>query len=81
MWYFDSGASNHMIGSKEMFAHLDAAVASTVRFGDGSTVDIYGRGTVLFQCQNGEHRALTDVYYIPSLKSNTVSLGQLEEHG
>ena len=29
----------------------------------------------------GEHKALTDVYYIPKLKSNIISLGQLEERG
>jgi transposase InsO family protein len=36
---------------------------------------------VLFRCKNGEHRALTDVYYIPELRSSIVSLGQLDEHG
>jgi len=28
-----------------------------------------------------QHKVLTDVYYIPKLKSNIVSLGQLEEKG
>lgn len=28
-----------------------------------------------------EHKVLTDVYYIPKLKSNIISLGQLEEGG
>jgi hypothetical protein len=37
----------------------------SVKFGDGSNVEIRGRGTVIFQCRNGEHRVLTDVYYIP----------------
>ena len=41
-----------------------------VKFGDGSRLAIRGRDTIIFRCQNGEHRALTDVYYIP----------QLEEH-
>ena len=30
---------------------------------------------------NGEHRALTYVYYIPQLRTSIVSLGQLDEHG
>lgn len=38
-------------------------------------------GAVTFQCKNGEHRALTEVYYIPCLRSNIISLGQLEEGG
>ena len=63
-WYLDSGASNHMTGSKDS-SELDGDVTGTVKFGDGSRVAIQGRGTIIFRCQNGEHRALTDVYYIP----------------
>ena len=55
--------------------------AGSVRFGDGSWVQIHGRDTVLFRCKDGEHRALTDVYFIPELRSSIVSLGQLDEHG
>ena len=35
----------------------------------------------MFSCKNGEHRALSDVYYIPQLRTSIVSLGQLDEHG
>jgi hypothetical protein len=35
-----------------------------VHFGDNSVVEIEGRGTVVFNCKNGEHHALTGVYYI-----------------
>jgi nitrogen fixation protein len=31
--------------------------------------------------KNGEHKVLTNVYYIPKLQSNIISLGQLEESG
>lgn len=31
--------------------------------------------------QGGGHKVLTDVYYIPKLRSNIVYLGQLEERG
>ena len=37
-------------------------------------------GTILFQCRNGEYLVLSDVYYIPRLCSNIVSLGQLDEN-
>jgi len=56
-------------------------VGGTVRFGDGRIAEIAGRGTVLFELDNGGHKLLTDVYYIPKLKSNIISLGQLEERG
>ena len=64
-WYLDSGARNHMTGSKAAFSELDDDVTGTVKFGDGSRVAIQGCDTIIFRCQNGEHRALMDVYYIP----------------
>jgi len=44
-------------------------------------VNIEGRGTVLFACKSGEHRALTGVYYIPLLTANIISIGQLDDAG
>ena len=52
-WYLDSGASNHMMGSKEAFSELDGNVTGAVKFGDGSRVAIRGRCTIIFRCQNG----------------------------
>ena len=49
-WYLDSGASNHMTGSREAFSELDGGVTGSVKFGDGSMVEIRGRGTIIFQC-------------------------------
>lgn len=63
-WYLDSGASNHMTGDKVAFTELDDGVVGSVKFGDGTLVDIRDSGTIIFNCQNGEQRALTDVYYI-----------------
>ena len=65
VWFLDTGASNHMTGVRWVFAELDNGVTGTVKFGDGSVVEIQGRGTILFACCNGEHCALTDVYFIP----------------
>jgi transposase InsO family protein len=81
MWILDTGATNHMTGSRSAFAELDTAVTGTVRFGDGSVVRIEGRVTVLFSCRFGEHRGIAGVYYIPRLTANIVSLGQLDRSG
>ena len=80
-WIFDTGASNHMTGSKAAFSDLDTGVTGSVKFGDGSVVRIEGCGTVLFACKNGEHRTLANVYYIPRLTANIISCGQLDEAG
>ncbi|XP_071683669.1 uncharacterized protein [Lolium perenne] len=74
-WYLDTGASNHMTGEEDVFSELDKRITGKVRFGDGSVVDIHGRGTVLFAIDDERHRALTAVYWIPKLKSNIVSIG------
>jgi hypothetical protein len=47
-WFLDTGASNHMLGRRDLFSELDSGVGGTVKLGDGSTVDINGRGTILF---------------------------------
>ena len=52
-----------------------------MKFGDGSCVDINGKGSILFEEKIGEHRLLTNIYYIPYLRSNILSLGQATEQG
>ncbi|KAD6453316.1 hypothetical protein E3N88_08021 [Mikania micrantha] len=81
MWYLDTGAINHMTGNKDLFSTLDNKTGGTVRFGDNSCVSIEGRGSILLDCKNGEKRLLTDVLYIPYLRSNIFSIGQAEEGG
>jgi hypothetical protein len=58
-----------------------AKLGAAVRFGDGSIVQNEGRGTILYQCNTGEHRALSNVYFIPRLDTNIITVGQLDEDG
>ena len=37
--------------------------------------------SILISSRNGSHRLIHDVYYVPKLKSNILSLGQLLEKG
>jgi hypothetical protein len=80
-WILDTGASNHMSGSRAAFANLDTGITGSVCFGDGSITQIEGSGTVLFSCKNGEHWSLPNVYYLPRLTANIISIGQLDEGG
>ena len=80
-WVLDTGATNHMSGSRVAFTELDAAVCGTVRFGDDSVAQIEGCGTIVFRCKNGEQHTFRGVYYIPRLTTNIVSIGQLDEVG
>ena len=63
------------------FKELDERICGQVKFGDGSTVQIKEKGSILFQCKNGKQWLLLEVYYIPNLCNNIISLGQLTEDG
>jgi hypothetical protein len=80
-WILDTRATNHMSGAQSASSEINFGVRGSVKFGDRSVVEIEGRGTILFLDKGGEHRWLTQVYYIPRLRANIVSLGQLEEGG
>ena len=67
VWHLDTGASNHITGMRSVLTGLDMSVHGTVRFGDGSSVNIEGLGLMIMAGRGGEHNALTNVYYIPKL--------------
>lgn len=58
---------------------LTENVKGTVSFGDTSKVQIHGKGTILISLKDGTHKWITDVYYVPRLESNILSLGKLVE--
>ena len=60
---------------------LNTKVKSNVCFGDNTKVKIKGKGTILFQAKDESHKVIHDVYYIPKLRSNILSIGQLMETG
>jgi len=68
-----------MMGSIEAFMELNRSISGKVRFPNGLVVDIHGRGIVVFIDNGRNHRAFMDVYFILTLKSSFVSLGQLDE--
>ncbi|KNA25384.1 hypothetical protein SOVF_006690, partial [Spinacia oleracea] len=80
-WYLDNGASNHMSGDISFFYEIDESITGKVRFGDDSRINIEGKGSIRFICDNGKRKELHNVYFIPNLKSNILSLGQATEAG
>jgi hypothetical protein len=72
---------NHMTGSRDSFFELDTHICGTVTLGDGSIMKIEGHNTIVLMCKTGEHRALTEVYFIMRLKVSIISIRQLDESG
>lgn len=77
VWYLDSGASNHMCGRREFFVELNEEVHGDVSLGDSSKLSVEGKGRIKIFQNNGKEEYISDVYYIPSMKSNILSIGQL----
>lgn len=81
VWYLDTGCSNHMCGQKSFFHLLNENHHTTVSFGDSSTVSVRGKGDIHLKTRNGFVETISDVLYVPSLKCNLLSAGQLQENG
>ncbi|KAJ9541813.1 hypothetical protein OSB04_028319 [Centaurea solstitialis] len=81
VWYLDNGASNHMTGNRSFFSELNEGITGRVKFGDNSCIKIKGKGSILFQGKSGQQQLMTEIYFIPALKNNIISLGQATEAG
>lgn len=80
MWYLDSGCSNHMCGAKEWFINIDTSFHQHVKLGDNRRMEVEGRGNMRLEI-DGLVQVITSVYFVPGLKNNLMSVGQLQEKG
>lgn len=80
VWFLDSGCSNHMSGDKELFTSLNEKFKHSVKLGNNSRMEVAGKGNIKLLL-NGMMSTITEVYYVPELKNNLLSVGQLQEKG
>ena len=80
IWFLDSGCSNHMCGRREIFIELDSNFRESVKLGNDSSLTVKGKGKVRMEV-NGIVHVITGVYFVPDLKKNLLSIGQLQERG
>ena len=81
MWYLDFGASNHMCGKNELFEELVEDVSGLISLGDSSKLHVQGMGKIRIYQKDGMPAYISNMYYVPNMKSNTLSIGQLIERG
>jgi len=79
-WFLDSGCSNHMSGNKGWFSELDENFRGKVKLGNDTHIAVMGKGSIRMKV-NGLMHIVTHVYYVPKLKNNLLSIGQLQEKG
>ena len=66
---------------RSMFVELDESVSANITFGDATKIHVKGKGNILIHLKNGKHEFISNVYYVPDMKNNILSLGQLLEKG
>ena len=66
-----------MSGNKEMFSSIDESVKFEVRMGNNNKVSVMGKWCISICTKQGEIKQIQDVYYVPGLKHNLISVGQL----
>lgn len=80
IWFVDSGFSNHMCGLKDKFKELEE-FHKMVRLKDNKVIQVEGKGIVAVQTSHGKIKLIYDVYFVPNLAHNLLSVGQLMTSG
>lgn len=80
VWFLDSGCSNHMSRNKHWFEDFDEKFRHTVKLGNNSKMSVMGKGNIKLEVEGVTH-VMTNVFYIPELANNLLSIGQLQEKG
>ena len=78
-WYLDSGCSSHMSGRKDCFVNIKPSMKNMVKFANDNTLAAEGVGDVLIMRKDGNRSVISNVLYIPGMKSNLLSIGKLVE--
>jgi hypothetical protein len=78
-WTIDSGASKHMTFQKESFSELQP-FKSDVVIANGTRLQVKGIGTIKLT-NNGSELILRDVFWVPDLETNLMSVRELARDG
>ncbi|XP_057775211.1 uncharacterized protein LOC130994194 [Salvia miltiorrhiza] len=76
-WYFDSGCSRHMTGTKTLLSYFVPTSGGKVTFGGGAKGTILGKVVLIVT----DFPKLKDVYLVEGLKANLISISQLCDAG
>ena len=68
-----------MKNNKDLFSSLDNSVTSQIKLGDDYQ-KVVGKGIIYVLTKQVEKKDVHDVYYVPSLRHNLMSVAQMNEH-
>ncbi|XP_050902078.1 uncharacterized protein LOC127110544 [Lathyrus oleraceus] len=81
IWFLDSGCSSHMTGRKAWLVDFDESKKSKVKLADNNLLQAEGTDNIVIQRSNGAKALIKDILYVPRMKCNLLSVGQLVEKG
>ena len=80
-WYMDIGCSNHLTGNKQWLVDFGYSKRTKIRCDDDEYLNSRGMGNVRVKLNSGKTVLIKDVWYVPSMNNNLMSVGQLLEKG
>ena len=81
-WFLDSGASNHMTSVEHSFLDSHPYLGKEkITTANGDQLLISGVGTITLSSVTGQSITLSNVYFVPKLSANLLSVGQLIDEG
>jgi len=60
---------------------IDISITSQIKLGDDYQNKVLGKGVIFVLTMKGEKKDIHDVYYVPSLRHNLMSVGQMNKNG
>jgi len=80
-WYLDSGCSNHMTSRREWLTNFDASKKTSIKLADSRKLASEGSENIVMKNNFGGKVIIEDVFYVPDMKCNLMSISQLVEKG
>lgn len=77
----DIGSSNHLTGNKQWLIDYDSRKRTNIICVNDKYLNAKGMGNVKVRVKNGKTILIKDAWYVPSIKSNLMSVDQLIEKG
>jgi hypothetical protein len=69
-----------MCGDKSLFHVINENFRQKVKLRNNTRMDMLGKGNVKLK-MNGLTHVVSDVFFVPDLKTNLLSIGQLQDKG
>jgi hypothetical protein len=74
-WYMDTGCSNHLNRNKKCLIDFESRKKTKIRCADDKYLNAEGMGNVRVILNNGKFVLVQNVWYVPGMKINLMSVG------